>query len=56
MEFTPWTLLVDLGLAALLLLAGQIARAQLRPVQKLFLPASVIGGVLGLGLGTGGLG
>ena len=56
MEFTPWTLLVDLGLAALLLLAGQIARAQLRPVQKLFLPASVIGGVLGLGLGAGGLG
>ena len=56
MEFTPWTLLIDVGLAALLLLAGQIARARLRPVQQLFLPASVIAGVLGLSLGTGGLG
>ena len=28
MEFTPWSLFVDLGLAALLLLVGQVLRAR----------------------------
>ena len=56
MEFTPWTLFVDLGLASLLLLVGQVLRARLRAVQKLFLPANVIGGGLGLVLGASGLG
>ena len=56
MEFTPWTLFVDIGLASLLLLVGQVLRARLRAVQKLFLPANVIGGGLGLVLGASGLG
>jgi ESS family glutamate:Na+ symporter len=56
MEFTPWTLFVDLGLASLLLLVGQVLRARVRLVQKLFLPANVIGGGLGLALGASGLG
>lgn len=56
MEFTPWTLFIDLGLASLLLLVGQVVRARLRVVQKLFLPANVIGGSLGLALGASGLG
>ena len=54
MDFTPWTLFVDLGLASLLLLVGQVLRARLRVVQKLFLPANVIGGALGLALGASG--
>ena len=56
MEFTSWTLFIDLGLASLLLLAGQVLRARIRVVQKLFLPANVIGGGLGLALGASGLG
>jgi ESS family glutamate:Na+ symporter len=56
MEFTPWTLFVDLGLASLLLLVGQVLRARVRLVQKLFLPANVIGGGLGLALDASGLG
>ena len=56
MEFSPWTLFIDFGLAAMLLLVGQVLRARLRAAQKLFLPANIIGGILGLGLGASGLG
>lgn len=56
MDFTAWTLFADLGLAAGLLLVGQLLRAHIRLLQRLFLPANVIGGGLGLALGPGGLG
>ncbi|NLS09721.1 sodium:glutamate symporter [Nesterenkonia sp. MY13] len=56
MEFTPWTLLTDLGLIGLLLVIGTIIRAKLRPVQSLLIPASVIAGFLGLFLGPEFLG
>ena len=54
MDFTPWQLFVDLGFAAVLLLIGQLIRAQVSLVQRLFLPASVVGGFLGLALGPNG--
>jgi ESS family glutamate:Na+ symporter len=54
MAFTAWDLFIDLGLAALLLLAGQWLRANLVFLQRLFIPASVLAGLAGLGLGPGG--
>jgi len=54
MTFTPWQLFVDLGLAAVLLLVGQLLRSRVRAIQWMFLPASVIGGFIGLGLGPNG--
>lgn len=51
MEFSPWTLLTDIGLIGLLLVVGTLIRATLRPMQSLLIPASVIAGFLGLFLG-----
>ena len=56
MDFSPWVLFTDIGLVSLLLLAGTIIRAKVRFVQKLFLPASIIAGILGLALGPNGVG
>lgn len=41
---------------AILLFAGKWVRMQWRPAQKLFLPASILAGVIGLLLGPGVLG
>ena len=54
MGFTAWTLFVDLGLAAVLLLVGQLIRAKVVFVQRLFLPANVVAGALALALGPNG--
>ena len=43
--------LVDFCWLSALLLAGKLIRVWLKPLQKLFLPASIIGGFLGLVLG-----
>ncbi|MBO0876744.1 MAG: sodium:glutamate symporter, partial [Pseudonocardia sp.] len=51
MKFTAWTLLTDVGLLGGLLLVGMLVRAKLRVAQRMLLPASVVGGVLGLVLG-----
>lgn len=56
MAVSPWEVFADFGIAALLLLVGQFARAKLGFVQRLFLPASVIGGFVGLALGPNGAG
>ena len=56
MEFTPYTLLVDLGLISALLLLGTLARAVIKPLQVMMIPASVIAGALGLLLGPHVLG
>ena len=56
MDLTPWQLFVDFGFAAVLLLLGQLIRSNVRFVQQLFLPASVVGGFLGLALGPNGAG
>ena len=54
--FTPWAFFVDLGLMSVLLLFGQILRAKIKLIQKLFIPPSLIAGILGLALGPNGLG
>ena len=54
--FTPWTLFVDLGLIFGLLLIGKLIRVKVKLIQKLFIPPSLIAGLLGLACGTNGLG
>ncbi len=54
--FTPWVLLSDLGIISALLLAGKIIRVKVKLIQKLFIPPSLIAGVLGLAFGPNGLG
>ena len=53
--FTPWTLFVDLGIVAALLLIGKLIRVKVKAVQKMFIPPSLIAGFLGLLLGPEGL-
>lgn len=54
--FTPWTLLVDVGLVSILLLLGKLLRANVRFIQKLFIPPSLIAGFVALLLGPEVLG
>lgn len=56
MEFSAWTLFTDLGLISLLLVIGMVLRAKVGFIQKMFLPASIIAGILGLAFGPNGLG
>ena len=51
MNFTPWTLIVDVGLISVLLLLGKLLRAKLRFIQKLFVPPSLLAGFAALILG-----
>lgn len=53
--YTPWTLLVDVGIISLLILIGKLLRVKIQLVQQLFIPPSLIAGFLGLALGPGGL-
>lgn len=53
-EFTPWTLFVDCGLIAVLLLIGKLIRVKVRFIQSLFIPPSLLAGFMGLALGPGG--
>ncbi len=55
MEFTPWSLFVDVGIVSLLLVIGTLLRAKVKFIQSLFLPASMIAGFLGLLLGPSGV-
>lgn len=55
MDFSPWVLFTDIGLISLLLLAGTIIRAKVKFVQQMFLPASIIAGLLALTFGPNGL-
>ena len=54
--FTPWVLFSDLGIIFGLLLIGKFIRVKVKLVQKLFIPPSLIAGLLGLALGPNGLG
>ncbi len=54
MDNTAWSIFVDIGLVAILLLLGQWMRSRIVILQKLFLPASIIAGFLGLILGPNG--
>ena len=55
-HFTPWTLFTDIGFISILLLIGKVVRVYVKQVQKLFIPPSLIAGLLGLTFGPNGLG
>ena len=54
--FSPWSLLVDIGIVSALLLLGKWARARLIFLQRLFIPPSLLAGLTALILGPGVLG
>ncbi|MBB5171895.1 sodium/glutamate symporter [Texcoconibacillus texcoconensis] len=54
MELTIWGILTDVGLISLLLLLGMFLRAKVNLLQRSFMPASIIAGILGLVLGPNG--
>ena len=56
MSFTPWTLLVDVGIVSLLLLLGKLLRSKVRFIQRFFIPPSLLAGLTGLILGPEVLG
>lgn len=56
MEYTPYSLLTDVGWISALLLVGKLARAWLPPVQRMMIPASMTAGLLGIALGPNGVG
>lgn len=55
MEFSVWQFLIDIGIVSGLLLIGVILRVKIPFLQRLFIPASIIAGLLGLLLGPSGL-
>ena len=55
-NFTPWVLFSDAGIICGLLLIGKLLRVKVRLIQKLFIPPSLLAGLLGLIFGPNGLG
>jgi ESS family glutamate:Na+ symporter len=55
-NFTPWVLFSDMGIICGLLLIGKFLRVKIRLIQKLFIPPSLLAGILGLTFGPNGLG
>ncbi|SFE37286.1 glutamate:Na+ symporter, ESS family [Lentibacillus persicus] len=55
MEFSAWNLLTDVGLISFLMLVGTVLRAKVSLLQRSFMPASIIAGILGLIFGPNGL-
>lgn len=55
-NFTPWVLFSDAGIICGLLLIGKLLRVKVRLIQKLFIPPSLLAGLLGLVFGPNGLG
>ncbi|MBQ2107314.1 MAG: sodium:glutamate symporter, partial [Bacteroidales bacterium] len=56
MTFTPWTLLIDVGIVSLLLLLGKLLRSKVRIIQRFFIPPSLLAGITALVLGPEVLG
>lgn len=54
--FTPWTMVIDLGIISALILVGKYIRVKINIVQKFLIPPSVLAGVIGLILGPEVLG
>ena len=50
-----YTLMQDFAIAGAFILIGQFLRAKITVFQKLFLPASLIAGIIGMALGPNGL-
>lgn len=55
-SFTPWTMIIDLGIISALILVGKYIRVKFSIVQKFLIPPSVLAGVFGLVLGPEVLG
>ncbi|MDJ0396456.1 sodium:glutamate symporter [Rhodococcus sp. G-MC3] len=51
MNYTPYTLLADVGWISVLLLVGLAARRCVPPIQRLMLPSSITAGLLGICFG-----
>ena len=56
MEYTPFSLLIDVGWISILMVIGNVLRRTVPWFQQLLLPSPIIGGLLGLLLGPGALG
>lgn len=52
--YGPWTLFTDLGLIFGLILFGKLLRVKVKFIQTLFIPPSLLAGLLGLALGPNG--
>ena len=46
--FTPWSLFTDFGIISILILIAKFLRVKIKIIQKLFIPPSLIAGLLGL--------
>jgi Na+/glutamate symporter len=55
-QFTPWVLFTDMGIIFALMLVAKFLRVKIKLIQQLFIPPSLIAGILGLALGSNGLG
>ena len=54
--FTPWTLVVDLGIISALMLLGKLIRVKVKGIQRFLIPPAVLAGIIGLVLGPEVLG
>lgn len=54
--FTPWTIVVDLGIISALMLLGKLVRVKVKGIQRFLIPPAVIAGIMGLILGPEVLG
>lgn len=54
--FTPWTLVVDLGIISALMLIGKYIRVKVKGIQRFLIPPAVLAGIMGLVLGPEVLG
>lgn len=55
-DFSPWTLFVDIGIISILLLLGKLMRVKIKAIQHLFIPPCLIAGALALAFGPNGTG
>lgn len=51
MEYTAYSFICDIAWMSLLLIIAQVIRTIVKPLQKMYIPSSVIGGAIGLILG-----
>ena len=54
--FTPWTMVIDLGIISFLIMVGKYIRVKFPLVQRFLIPPAVLAGVIGLVLGPEVLG
>lgn len=54
--FTPWTMVVDLGIISALMLLGKLIRVKVKGIQRFLIPPAVLAGIFGLILGPEVLG